>query len=110
MKAVFFLTFFVLGVKVFYILKEPQVTLLANQRSSLVHACQRIYFLSGYCIMREAQWRIGGVDAFRLEGRGFESRSSRHVGILGKSFTTVACRPSACILRHSINCCGQECF
>ena len=32
-------------------------------------------------------WHIGRVDAFRLEGRGSESRSSRHVGTLGKSFT-----------------------
>ena len=31
--------------------------------------------------------RIGRVDAFRPEGRGFESRCSRDVGTLGKSFT-----------------------
>ena len=37
----------------------------------------------------EACWRIGRVDAFRPEGRGFESRSSRHVSrpTLGESFT-----------------------
>src|SRR6218665_3525031 len=34
-----------------------------------------------------AWWRIGRDDAFRLESRGFESRSSRHVGTLGKPFT-----------------------
>src|SRR6218665_39138 len=34
-----------------------------------------------------ALWHIGWVDAFRPEGRGFEFRSSRHVGSLGKSFT-----------------------
>ena len=32
-------------------------------------------------------WCIGWVDYFQLEGRGFDSRSSRHVGTLGKSFT-----------------------
>ena len=31
-------------------------------------------------------WRIGRVDDFQPEGRGFDSRSSRHVGTLGKSF------------------------
>ena len=30
-------------------------------------------------------WRIGWADTFQQEGRGFESRSSRHVGTLGKS-------------------------
>ena len=34
-----------------------------------------------------AWWHIGRVDAFRPKGPGFESRSSRHVGTLGKSFT-----------------------
>ena len=34
-----------------------------------------------------AWWRIFKVDAFRSEGRGFESRSKRHVGTLGESFT-----------------------
>jgi len=32
-------------------------------------------------------WRLGWVDYFQPEGRGFDSRSSRHVGTLGKSFT-----------------------
>src|SRR6218665_2369078 len=32
-------------------------------------------------------WRIGKDEAFRTEGRGFESRSSRHIGTLGKSLT-----------------------
>src|SRR6218665_806427 len=30
-----------------------------------------------------ATWRISRVEAFRSEGRGFESRSSRHVGTSG---------------------------
>ena len=34
------------------------------------------------------EWRlIGRFGAFRLKGRRFESRSDRHVGTLGKSFT-----------------------
>ena len=32
-------------------------------------------------------WRIGRVDAFLPKGHGFDSRSSRHAGTLGKSFT-----------------------
>ena len=32
-------------------------------------------------------WRIGWVDSFELEGRGFDSCSSHHVGTLGKSLT-----------------------
>ena len=34
-----------------------------------------------------AWWRFGRVDAFHPKGHGFDSRSSRHVGTLGKSFT-----------------------
>ena len=36
-------------------------------------------------------WRIGRVEAFRPEGRGFESRSSSYVGTLGKSLLTRNC-------------------
>ena len=32
-------------------------------------------------------WRLGWVDYFQPEGRGFDSRSCRHVGTLDKSFT-----------------------
>ena len=32
-------------------------------------------------------WRFGRVDAFRPKGHGFDSRSSRHVGTLGKFLT-----------------------
>ena len=31
-------------------------------------------------------WHIGRVDAFRPKGYGFDSRSSHHLGTLGKSF------------------------
>jgi len=40
-----------------------------------------LYFYSG------AWWRSGRVDAFRPKDHGFDFRSSRHVGTLGKSFT-----------------------
>src|SRR6218665_167927 len=32
-------------------------------------------------------WLIGRFGTFRSKGRGLESRSRRHVGLLGKSFT-----------------------
>ena len=32
-------------------------------------------------------WRLGWDDDLQPEGRGFDYRSSRHVGTLGKSFT-----------------------
>ena len=41
--------------------------------------CVYYYFFGGMW------WLIGRVDAFRPQGRGFESRSSRQVGTLGKS-------------------------
>src|SRR6218665_1929555 len=39
------------------------------------------------CIRCGTWWRIGRDDAFRPENRGFESRSYRHIGTLGTSFT-----------------------
>ena len=41
-------------------------------------------------------WRIGSDDAFRSKGHGFDSRSSRHLGTLGKSFT------HSCLLRFGV--------
>ena len=60
-----------------------------------------------YCGAWWASWRIGRVDAFRPEGRGFEGfkfRSSRHVRILGKSFTC------CCLYKLQHSCCGRERF
>ena len=37
------------------------------------------------CNPCEGVWRIGRVDGLRPKGHGFDSRSSRHVGTLGKS-------------------------
>ena len=47
-------------------------------------------------------WRIGNVDTCRPEGRGFESRSSRHVGTLGKSLTRSCLWCFGVKHRHSI--------
>ena len=43
-----------------------------------------------------AWWLIGRFIAFRSKGRGFESRSSRHVGTLDKFFTR------SCLWRFSV--------
>ena len=43
-----------------------------------------------------------GGDTFQPEDRGFESRSSRHVGTLGKSFTCNCLLRFSVKLRHSI--------
>src|SRR6218665_1815028 len=47
-------------------------------------------------------WLIGRTDAFRPKGRGLESRSSRNVGTLGKSFTHRCLWRFGVKLRHSI--------
>src|SRR6218665_2952275 len=47
-------------------------------------------------------WRIGRVDDFQPEDRGFDSRSSRHVGTLGKSFTCSCLWRFGVKLRYSI--------
>ena len=39
-----------------------------------------IYYINIYIYIHGARWRIARVDAFRPEGAGFESRSSRHLG------------------------------
>src|SRR6218665_3940134 len=46
-------------------------------------------------------WRIIWGDYFQPKGRGFDSRSSRHVGTLGKSFTC-SCLCFGVKLRYSI--------
>ena len=58
--------------------------------------CVRIHFVYG------AWWPIGRFDAIRPKGRGFESRSSRHVVTLGKSFTRSYMWRFGVKLRHSI--------
>src|SRR6218665_2321719 len=51
---------------------------------------------------REAWWLIGRFDAFRPKNRGFDSRSSRHLGIFGKSFTHSCLWRFGVKLRYSI--------
>ena len=41
-------------------------------------------------------WLSGKFGALRLQGHRFESHSIRHVGALGKCFTTVACSALVC--------------
>ena len=48
-------------------------------------------------------WRIGKVNAFRPKGHGFDSRSSRHVRTLDKSFTRNCLWRFGVKLRHSIH-------
>ena len=47
-------------------------------------------------------WRIGRVDAFCPKGHGFDSRSSCHVGTLGKFFTHSYLWRFGVKFRHSI--------
>ena len=47
-------------------------------------------------------WRIGRVDAFHPKGHGFDSRSSSHIGTLGKSFTQNCLWRFGVKFRHSI--------
>ena len=47
-------------------------------------------------------WLIHSVDACRPKGRGFDSRSSRHVETLGKSFARSCLWSFGLKLRHSI--------
>ena len=47
-------------------------------------------------------WRIGWVVAFRPKGHGFDSRCSRHVGTLSKSFTHGCLWRFGVKFRHSI--------
>src|SRR6218665_24580 len=47
-------------------------------------------------------WRTGRVDAFCPKSHGFESRSSRHVGTLGKSLTHSCLWRLGVKLRHKI--------
>ena len=50
----------------------------------------------------EACWLIGRFVAFRSKGRGFKSRSGRHVETLNKSFTRSCLWRLGVNLRHSI--------
>ena len=47
-------------------------------------------------------WLIGRFVAFRPKGRGFEFRSNRHIGTLGKSFTRRCLCRFGLKLRYSV--------
>ena len=53
-------------------------------------------------------WRLGWDDDFQPEGCGFDSRSSRHVGTLGKSFTCSCLCASAWNSDTQYPCCSRE--
>ena len=59
-------------------------------------------YICTYMVHCGAWWLIGKFDAFRPKRRGFESRSSRHVEILGKSFTYSCLWRFGMKLRYSI--------
>ena len=67
-----------------------------DRPSSLLASCD---YLIKFCW---AWWLIGRVDAYRPKGRVFDSRSSRHVGTLGKSFIRSCLWRIGVKLRHSI--------
>jgi len=52
-----------------------------NERHTTTAAATTTTTISG------TWWRLGWDDDFQPESRRFDSRSSRHVGTLGKSFT-----------------------
>ena len=49
-----------------------------------------------------AWWLVTRFKAFRLKGRGFESRSSHYVGTMGKPFTHSCLWRFGVKFRHSI--------
>src|SRR6218665_1337182 len=84
-----------------------------EQYLHITHACQHvhtyIYAYTQYIHTTNVRhtyvgrwWLIGRVDAFRPKGHGFDSRSNRHVGTLGKSFTHSCQWRSGVKFRHSV--------
>ena len=51
------------------------------------HDLWTVFLMQIYVYIPVTRWRFGWDDSFQPEGRGFDSRSSRHVGTLGKSLT-----------------------
>ena len=66
--------------------RDISVSELSNESIATYTAYSE--YLPGFLMRQHGTWwRIGWVHDFQLEGRGFNSRSSRHVRTLGKSFT-----------------------
>src|SRR6218665_2727076 len=89
--------------KLFYAMLYLVVLLYVMSKNEHYKQCQvhmpnlpRVFYACG------TWWRIGRVETFRPEGRGLESRSNRHVGTLGKSFTCSCLWRFGVKLRHSI--------
>ena len=81
--------------------------LATSDISICIPRCYKIYWsikLKDLSVSRRiTSWRlIGRFDAFCSTGRGLESRSSRHVGTLGKSLTHSCLWRFDVKLRHSI--------
>src|SRR6218665_2992411 len=75
----------------------------------LRYVCTNLWYVCMYVCMYNciyvccgAWWGFVRVDAFRPEGRGFESRSNRHVETLGKSFNRSSLWRFGVKLRHII--------
>ena len=73
-------------------------------------SCSRFIFCNLYNLVGWTWWLIGRFGAFRPKGRGFESRSCRHIETWASSSLTIACSASACKLRDSVKCVGRERF
>ena len=72
-----------------------------------------IFYSSHLIIYIAVWWHIGRVDAFSTGGSWVRSplwAPRRIRWNLGYVLHLVACRASACKLRHSVNCCGRERF
>src|SRR6218665_2223498 len=95
-----------MSTKALYILNTPAYRILGYYTSGRLHVASSkelstrprisafrfkpmhtlVKLLSRYSL-RGTWWRLGLDDIFQPEGSGLDSRSSRHVGTLGKSFT-----------------------
>jgi len=56
---------------------------------------------------RGTWWRLIWVDDFQPEGRGLDSRSSRHMGTLDQSFT-YSCLCASAWNSDTVSCCSRE--
>ena len=63
---------------------QSHTTAIDNVLLSKCRSAQTLILLVMQC---GTWWRIGWGGDFQPDGRGFDSRSSRHVGTLGKFFT-----------------------
>ena len=81
---------------------KKKLRIFVSRGSHELISLQFFWAIGGYILYCWTWWCIGRVKAFRPEGRGFESRSSRHVGTLGKSLTCSCLWRFSVKFRHSI--------